>query len=261
MDEIDLVRRFRPATTIEVVEGAAQARAREALRQAMYAEGAVSTARSRTMRSGHLVPRLLLAAALALVLLSVPAFGLVSRFASWINSWKDPDSPAAIAADVVIAAGVSGVPWRVVATQTDQGLCLFTVYQYEGDRMGTGGCGWGADIYGYPSAAPRGYGAGGDELHWVEGSNGSGHSVGLNGRIVKGVTAERVASVDLELADGSTMHANLLSRPEGVEAPVNFWWMVLPAGATDVGVPIHALIARDSAGTVLERRIVDQPNG
>ncbi len=260
MDEIDLVRRFRPATPIEVVEGAAQARAREALRQAMYADGAVSTARSRTMRSRQ-VPRLLLAAALALVLLSVPAFGIVSRFASWINSWRDPDSPAAMAPDVVIAAGVSGVHWEVVATETDQGLCLFTVYQYEGDRMGTGGCGWGVDIYGYPSAAPRGYGAGGDELHWVEGSNGSGHSAGLNQRIVKGVTAERVASVDLELADGSTMRADLLPRPEGVEAPVNFWWMVLPAGATDVGVPIHALIARDSAGIVLERRIVDQPNG
>jgi hypothetical protein len=261
MDEVDLVRKFRPNITTEVEESAAQTRARATLWQVMSEYGSTSTAAGRKGVRTRRVPRLMLAASLALILVSVPAFGLVSRFASWINSWKDPDSPVATGPDVVIASGVSGVHWRVVATETDEGLCLFTVYQYEGDRIGTGGCGWGTNIYGYPSAAPHGYGADGDELHWVEGSNGSGYSAGLSQRIVKGVAAEQVASVDLVLADGSTVHTNLVPRPEEIEAPLNFWWMVLPTRATDVDIPIHAFIARDSAGAVLERRIVDQPNG
>jgi hypothetical protein len=210
----------------------------------------------------------------ALVLLGVPAFALAPYVNSWINSWKGPDVPIATAHDVVIATGVNGVSWKIVATQTDHGLCLFTVYTYEGDRMGTGGCGWGTDVIGYPSASPHGYGSDGEELHWVEGSNGSGYSAGLTRRIVEGVAGTDVANVDLLLADGQTIDANVVEQPDGINTPVTFWWAVLPKwlsgvdlssnsedpGAKDI-TPVHAMIARDASDQVLERRIVDRPNG
>lgn len=194
MDEMRLIREFRAEVTGDV--RAAEAQARSVLIQAMAGPASLSP---RRLRFTPTRPRrrLVLAAAMALVLLGVPAFALAPYVKSWINSWRGPDVPVATASDVVIATGFNGVSWKIVATETDQGLCLFKVYTYEGDRMGTGGCGWGTDIVGYASASPHGYGADGDELHWVEGSNGSGYSAGLTRRIVEGVAGTDVATVEV----------------------------------------------------------------
>lgn len=216
------------------------------------------------------IRRLGIAALATAALLSAPAFAIVRHVASWMSTLVGPGAPVPTAPDVVIASGVSGVAWKIVATETDQGLCLFLLYEWGGDRQGTGGCGWGTDVHGYPGATPRGYGAGGDRLHWVEGSNAGGSSAGLDRRIAMGVAAEEVASVDLVLADGRTLPAHLVERPEGIGVPLNLWWAVLPpevAGVDLTGnvehdlIPVHALIARDHTGAVLERRIVDRPNG
>lgn len=270
MDEMQLIREFRSNVGGDV--GGAEARARSALLQAMVEpQPALRRRRHFTPRQPR---RLVIGTVAAVILLGVPAYALAPYVASWINSWKEPDAPVATAPDVVVATGVTGVPWKIVATETDQGLCLFKVYTYDGDRVGTGGCGWGTDIVGYPSASPHGYGADGDQLHWVEGSNGSGFSAGLTRRIVHGVAATDVATLELELADGRTMDANIVGQPDGINTPVNFWWAVLPKwvsgvditpnsgdpGAEDI-IPIHAMIARDASGQVLERRIVDLPNG
>ena len=39
-----------------------------------------------------------------------------------------------------------------------------------------------------------------------------------------GVAAENVASVELELANGETIPTHLVERPEGIDAPLNFFW-------------------------------------
>jgi hypothetical protein len=214
--------------------------------------------------------RLAIAALAAAALLSASAFVAVAHVASWMSTLQGPGVPHPTGPDVVIASGVSGVAWRIVATQTDQGLCLFLLHEWNGDRHGAGGCGVGSDIYGYPGTTPRGYGADGDRLHWVEGGSGGGFSAGLNRRIVSGVAARQVASVELVLADGRRLSAHLVERPEGIDLPLNFWWAVLPpevAGVDLTGdierdlIPVHALVARDGSGAILERRLVDRPNG
>jgi hypothetical protein len=221
--------------------------------------------RRRRGRSGRRsVAKIALAAALALAMvLSVPAFGVVQHVKSWLSDLKGPDEPVATAPDVVIASGVDGQRWKIVATQTDQGLCLFLLTQQFGEQAGLGGCGWASDIRGYGSA---------DDLHWIAGGNGSGHIGSLNRIITYGVAAEDVASVELELANGRTVPADLVQRPKGIDAPLNFFWVELgpqdgaelskDGGVLEPQLPlVHALIARDSAGDVLERRIIDEPNG
>lgn len=211
------------------------------------------------------VPKVALAAAFALaVVLSVPALGVVQHVRSWLSDLKGPDGPIATAPDVVIASGVDGQPWEIVATQTDQGLCLFLLTQRSGERVGLGGCGWASDIRGDPSAPGH--------LHWIEGGNGSGGVLTLNRIIVWGVAGEGVARVELQLTNGGTVRAHLVERPEGIEAPLNFFWAALGTqegaelsengGVREPQQPlVHAVIARDSAGNVLERRVVDEPHG
>ncbi len=198
------------------------------------------------------------------VVLSVPAFGVVRHIKSWLAGQKGPDAIVPTGADVVIASGLAGQAWKIIATPTDQGLCLFLVVEETGERAGLGGCGWGSDIRGYSPAA--------SDLHWVEGGNGSGFMAALDRIFAYGVTAEGVARIQLELANGRTVRAHLVERPEGIDAPLNFFWAELgPREGADMSVDgavlepqwplVHAIIARDSAGNVLEQRIVDQPKG
>ncbi|HEY7280631.1 MAG TPA: hypothetical protein VID47_03460 [Actinomycetota bacterium] len=230
-----------------------------------------STPRGRSpRRAGVRRARRIVLAALALaLLLALPAFGVVQHVRSWIWGWKGPDAPVPIAADVPIASGIAGSPWTIVATQTTQGLCVYIRVHTSEGTGGSGGCGWGTDIYGSPGATPHEYGAGGQVLHWIEGTNGSGFDASVDRRIVHGVAAEQVAAVDLVLADGRVMPADVVPHPAGIDAPLSFWSAVLPAevagvdltGAEDDVTPVHELIARDADGSVLERRVVDRPNG
>jgi hypothetical protein len=259
MDEVQMVREFGSHVTGDV--DAARLNARATLERAMSGRGGTFVERRET--SVPRVRRLALSAAAALLLLAIPASALAPKVASWLNSLKDPDAPVATAPDVIIAMGTSGVEWKLVATDSDQGLCLVLTYTYEGDHFGDGGCGdWGEDIYGYPSASSNGRGVAGQALHWVEGTPGGSSSAGLTRAIVKGVAATDVATVDLVLQDGQVMRANLVEQPEGIAEPVNFWWAELPRhveGQERTEPPVHALVARDASGQVLERRIVDDP--
>ena len=93
-------------------------------------------------------------AALALGLaVSVPALGVGQEVVSFFAGWRDPGSPVPTASDVVIASGEAGVPWKIVATTSDQGLCLgfLSLHPTEG-WMGGAGCGP-TDVRGDPWAA------------------------------------------------------------------------------------------------------------
>ncbi len=220
--------------------------------------------RARDTVSPHRLRNVLVAVTLALAVgVSVPAFGVVPHIKSWFSDLKGSDNPIAQTPDVVLASGVDGRAWRIVATQTNEGLCVFLFTQRFGEPLGLGGCGWASDIRGYGSA---------DELHWIAGTNGSGGIAVLNRNITYGVTAEGVASVDLELANGQAVTASLIERPDGLGGPLNFYWAALgtkegvklnaDGGAMESELPlVHALVARDSAGNILERRIVDGSHG
>jgi hypothetical protein len=88
----------------------------------------------------------------------------------------------------------------------------------------------------------------------------TGPGKGLTRAIVFGVTAAEVASVDLVLTNGKTVRARLVERPEGLGAPLNFYWAALPLDdryrrSDEIVEPLEMVIARDSEGRVLERRV------
>jgi hypothetical protein len=229
------------------------------------------------------------AAAVLAAVLSIPALGVGPEIVSFFAGWKDPDAPAPTASDIVIASGEAGVRWKLVATTSDQGLCLGFFHWVGGDRFGSAGCGY-VDIRGDlprgvrgdPSATclgPSTTSAPGGTLvpcgslpkHWIGGvGSGGGSTVGLDANFVSGVLAEEVAGVDLVLTSGETLEAQVVERPGGL--PLNIYWARWPCGRirpvqagpyTDEGVGlcvkngalVEMAIARDAEDRVLERRV------
>jgi hypothetical protein len=221
-----------------------------------------STGKRVSRRRSRVVAFAVVAAVAAV--LSIPAFGVRPEIVSLFAGWRDPGSPVPTASDVVIASGEAGVPWKIVATRSDQGLCLGLFHQAGGDSFGSASCGY-ADIRGGLPPELRGDPAskciatptmlvpcGSLPLHWI-GPVGAGEdaSLGLNQHFVFGPLAEEVESVDLVLSNGRKLRAHVVEQPEGL--PLDFYWAAWPAGGADAGVQMA--IARDAAGGVLERRV------
>jgi hypothetical protein len=229
-------------------------------------------------------PRGLMVALAALVLaaaLAIPAFGVGPEIISFLTGARDPGAPVPTASDVVVASGEAGVPWQLIATRSDQGLCLGLVYRVNGDTHGPG-CGYvdirgdlPPDVRGDPSSTcigPPTTSAPGGTLvpcgslpkHWIGGvGNSSGN--GLDHVFAIGAVAEGVATVELVLNDGRELRANVVERPGGL--PLNVYWAAWPcplrpaAGAYQpcsaedgFGSYVRIAIARDAGGQVLERR-------
>ncbi len=196
-------------------------------------------------------PKAAVAAVIAVGLLAVPAFGAVRQVASWLTGSKDRDAPIPLASDVVLASGVSGAGWEIVATPSTQGLCTFVRTE---DGHGLGGCGP-SDVRGDPAA-------GDNAAHWVQGGNGSGGLSRLNRSIVHGWAAPEVVSVELILMDGGSAGTQLLTTPEGLNGPPKLFWAALPcrfSPCADEDPLVRFLVARDAAGNVLETRDVHDP--
>jgi hypothetical protein len=234
--------------------------------------------------AGRLRVRLLaLAAAVgAAASLSIPALGVGPRIVSLFAGWRDPGAPAPTASDVVVASGESGVPWKIVATRSDQGLCLGLFHRAGGDSLGSARCGYTGirgdlppDLRGDPAskciATPTGplVPCGSLPRRWIE-LGGAGNSVGLEQNFVFGPLAADVASVELVLTGGQTVRAHVVEQPEGL--PLDFYWAAwscplrrvsdgpyagegLQMCAEDRGPEVKTAIARDPAGRVLERRV------
>jgi hypothetical protein len=214
-----------------------------------------------------------LAAALALAaVLSIPALGVGRDIASFFAGWHEPDAPVPTAPDIVIASGEAGLRWRLVATRSDQGLCLGLLYRVGGEEGGRASCGY-SDIRGDLPSDLRGDPAtkclatptalvpcGSLPRHWIGPVGaGDGGSAGLNRSFAFGPLAEEVASVELLLTDGRAVRAHVVERPEGLDASLNFYWAAWSCGSSScvdaVGPLVKMAIARDSAGRVLERRM------
>ena len=266
-DHVDqLVARLAPVRDDELVDEV----------QSPRATALLATILEQPVRSsfpGHRIdpwrPRVIVAAA-ALVLaavLSAAALSAVSHIRSWLSGGHGPDFPVPASADVVIASGRVGVPWTIVATPSDQGLCLFLVTRTNGGRAGSGGCGY-SDIRGDLPAGLRGdpsarcvatpstvVPCGSLPRHWVDAVSGSGTAdPRLERTIVFAAVAEGVARVDLVLADGRALRARVVARPQ-IHGPLGFYWAQLPMEPREAGRPVTMVIARDARGRVLERRL------
>ncbi len=220
-----------------------------------------------------------LAAALALAgILSIPALGVVGTVKSWLAGGHGPDFPVPTAPDVVIASGKTGVAWRLIATPSNQGLCLFLVSHVNGQVAGGGGCGYvdirgdlPPDVRGDPAqkciATPTALAPCGSlPRHWVDVGRGGSSAAGFTESLVFGLLAQQVASIELVLTSGETVRGHVVRRPEALGAPLNVYWAAWPCGSVQpaggglqecregAGPEVRMAIARDSAGRVLERR-------
>jgi len=195
------------------------------------------------------------AAMVAMVVLAVPEAGVLQSVPSWLSGGHGPDFPHPTGEDVVLASGVAGIPWRIIATPSDQGLCVFLVFH--DPAMGTGGPG-GCGLIQQPVLPGDAPGS----LHHVTGSDWGGYDASLNRLVSWGWATQDVASVDLVLTAGGTVQANLIDTPAGVDAAPRFFWAALPCpptapacGADGPGL-VRELVARNAAGDVIERRDV-----
>jgi hypothetical protein len=230
-------------------------------------------------------PRGLMVALAALVLaaaLAIPALGVGPEIISFLTGARDPGAPVPTASDIVVASGEAGVPWQLIATRSDQGLCLGLVYRVNGDTHGPG-CGYidirgdlPPDVRGDPYSTciepPTTSARGGTPVpcgslprHWIGGvGNSSGN--GLDHVFAIGAVAEGVSTVELVLNDGRVVHANVVKRPGAL--PLNVYWAawpcpLRPAAGTyqpcsaedDFGSEVKIAIAQDPDGRVLERRV------
>lgn len=218
-----------------------------------------------------------LAAALLLAaVLSIPAFGVGEHIASLFAGWHDPEAPVPTASDVLIASGEAGVRWKIVATRSDQGLCLGLFHRADDDLLGSAGCGYRdirgdlpPDVRGDPAskcvASPTGplVPCGSLPQHWIGPFGVGGSSVGLDHTFAFGPLAEEVANVELVLTDGRSVQAHVVERPGGL--PLDFYWAAWPcplqpsadglARCAEDGPEVETAIVRDAAGRVLERRV------
>jgi hypothetical protein len=257
--------------------------ARGVLREAIEAEGArprgSSLTRPRTLR---------LVAVTAALVLSAAASGVAGDVASWFTGGEpEPDFPTPVvrSPDVEVASGTARRHWRIIANRSDQGICMaLSISTPGGLKNGSGDCGW-SDIRGDLPPDVRGDGSipclvsatrtapcETLPLHWVDPVSGSGSHGELDRIIEFGQTAANVASVELVLANGTTMSAHLVERPLGPDIPLNVFWAVLgpeqgvklhsaddPAAPGGVIAPcdnlVQMVIARNDEGEVLERRV------
>jgi hypothetical protein len=219
--------------------------------------------RARTNRPRRRLVVFGIAAALAAVL-AIPAFGVGEGIVSLFSGWRDRDAPVPTRSDVLIAFGEAGVPWKIVATKSDRGLCLGLFHQAGDDELASARCGY-LDVRGNFPPEIRGDPAstciatptrlvpcGSLPRHWI-GPVGAGadSSVGLDHHFVFGPLAEDVASVALVFTDGQTRSAQVVEQPGGL--PLNFYWAAWPAD--EDALVVKVAIARDREGRVLERRV------
>jgi hypothetical protein len=240
-----------------------------------------TTGKPASRRRGRLVA--FAAAAVSAAVLSIPAFGVGPEIISYLTGARDPGAPVPTASDIVVASGEAGVPWKILATTSDKGLCLGLVYRVNSDTHGPGCDGYVGirgdlppDVRGDPystcigpstTSAPGGtlVPCGSLPKHWIGGvGNSSGN--GLDQIFAVGTLAEEVARVDLVLNDGRVLRAHVVERPGGL--PLNVYWAAWPcplhptpgtyelcSAEGDSGSDVRIAIARDAEGRVLERRV------
>jgi hypothetical protein len=189
-------------------------------------------------------------AAAVLLAVALPAVGVRSAVTS-LFGWNEQDPPERTAPDFVIASGVAGIPWKIVATASDQGLCADFIARHPVEGwIGAPICGP-TDLRGDPFAR--------DALHWIE-AFGTGWGIGgLDRTFAWGRLADDVESLELVLTDGSRVQATVVEGPAALDTSIDYYWAAWPCGSAgcldDTGALVRMAIARDGSGRVLERRL------
>lgn len=166
----------------------------------------------------------------------------------WIfPSFPTPDDvvgePVATGPRALLAAGeISGRRWTYTAYTSDHGICIDVAVA----RGSGGGCGFG--IRGEPPVTAHGGAPPG--RHWV--GTGTTALAGIDAVFADGPIAKRVDTVEIVLSDGGAVSADVIAGPSELGAPLDFYLAILPPDST-----VQWVVARDAAGTVLERRRVD----
>lgn len=212
------------------------------MREARCGQGPGQRARATRLRGlgvrGRRVGAVVLVGVVAAVAV-LPAFAVV-------NDWWffGAGSPSPVGQVVVVRTGTTdGIGWTLAAFVSEQdGVCVALTP--------TGSTGAGVEACG---SGIRG------EPNLGSGVEGGGHWVGFVqatltdsvGPSVFGPTADGVAQVDVELDDGRLVAATVVHGPARLAAPIDFYVVEIPRGASVV-----AVLARDKNGTLLERRDV-----
>lgn len=132
-----------------------------------------------------------------------------------------PGDPRAFGQRMVLASGeVDGTPWRLLAYQSESGLCV----DLEIERGAVGGCG--------PVPIGR-------ELVLGQGS-----VLGVDGMIIHGEVSERVASVEVRRVEGDPIVTSIIPDPGGLG--VNFFVAFVPRDT------LGEVVALDAAGNILQ---------
>jgi hypothetical protein len=226
-------------------------------------------------------------AALALVSIAVPAFGVAKGWfgGAEIEGIRASAPPQLTSPPIVVASGEPEESWVIAIARSNQGLCLNVDVgdeQFNNQNYRLGDCGYSdlrghlpPDVRGDPSAPCIGTTAlvpcGSRPDYWVS-IRGSFFVPTAERAIVVGAAAAEVTSVELILANGETMQAGVVDRPLGSDVPLNVYWAqlgreqglkVAPTSRSAEGEPmacnagelVEEVVARDSQGKVLGRRV------
>jgi hypothetical protein len=253
--------------------------ARRTLRAAIAAEQRGRRGQSR--RRGLIA----LFAVLALAGISVPAFGVASGWfggGGEIEGISGSASPQLTSPSVVVASGEPEETWTIWIARSNQGLCLNVEVgdeQFNPGNYRLGDCAY-SDIRGDLPSDVRGDSSapcigsttlvpcGSRPKYWVT-MRASGVFVpGARRSILVGAAAADVASVELILATGERLRAEVVQRPLGPGVPLNVYWAELgPEQGLEVrlnaegelmacpGNLVEEVVARDSEDNVLGRRV------
>jgi hypothetical protein len=283
MNQIDGLIRSLGADT--PVADRAEQKAVGAARQMLRAELAAEERRRRPHDRRRRV--IVLFAAVALVGISVPTFGVATGWfgGAEIEGIRGSAPPQLTSPPIFVASGEPEESWAIAIARSNQGICLNVDVgdeQFDNENYRLGDCGYSdirgslpPDVRGDPSAPCIGLTAlvpcGSRPDYWVA-IRGSFFVPTAERTIVVGTAAAEVASVDLILANGDTMQAEVVERPLGSDIPLNVYWAQLGreqglevAGksrsaegdpmACNAGELVEEVVARDSQGKVLGRRV------
>jgi hypothetical protein len=246
-----------------------------AARRVLRAAIATERARRARRRRGRAIA---LFAALAIIGVAVPALGVVGD--GWIphgeiEGVRGSADPKLTGPPVVVASGEPEHPWKIVIARSNQGLCLNVDVgdqQFSSEKHRLGNCGYSdvrgdlpSDVRGDPSAPCIGLSVlmpcGSRPKTWLQMR--AGVFVAEAARVILvGAAAAEVASVEIILANGETLHAEVAERPLGRDVPLNVFWAELGPehGLRLLGqLPCEGddwamAIARNADGHVLGRR-------
>lgn len=227
-------------------------------------------------------------AMLAIMGISVPAFGVAEGWfggPAEIEGVRGSAAPQLTSSPIVVASGAPDEGWTIVIARSNQGLCLNVDVgeeQFDSGNYRLGDCGYSdirgdlpPDVRGDPSAPCIGppssrslVPCGSRPKYWVA-MRGSSFAPEARRVIFVGPAAAEVASVELLLANGETLRAEVVQRPLGPDVPLNVYWAelgrehglelwrnvegeLMPCADNSL---VEKVVARDSEGNLLGGRV------